>query len=67
MDNSYFAWADRRGQDARIRAQSWNAARQRMLIAFQEYDLGAITMFLPACTAQLRAREALILSGKLGV
>lgn len=64
---NYFAHNDAKGQDARVRLANYHAARERMLATFKEYDLGAITLFLPANVAQLRAREALILSGKLGV
>lgn len=59
MDNSYFAWADSKGRDVRIRAQSWNASRARMLIAFQEYELGAITMFMGRRELQARVREGM--------
>lgn len=64
---SYFDHNDSKGRETRESLANYNAARARMLATFQEYDLGAVTLFLPADMAALRAREALILSGKLGV
>lgn len=57
--NEYTEHQDRIGRDIRVRTQNHNAMRARMQAAFAEYDLGAVTLFLPANVAQLRAREAI--------
>lgn len=64
---SYFEHNDSIGREKRERIANYHADRARMLAAFADYELGAVTMFLPADAAQLRAREAIILSGHLGV
>jgi hypothetical protein len=55
---TYTDYNDRRDRDNRIAVETWNAERARMLAATEEYELGAITLFMSKRDLQARLRES---------
>lgn len=56
--STYTEHNDRRNRDKRLAVQAWNAERARMLAATEEYELGAITLFMSKRELQARLRES---------
>ncbi len=61
---SYHEHMDAIGAETRRTAAAWNAARARMLATIEEYDLGAVTLYMPKYELRARLREALYLKGE---
>ncbi len=61
---AYAAYADAKGRSTRQRADAWNAARARMLATIEEYDMGAVTLYMPKYEIRARLAEARYLKGE---
>ncbi len=59
---SYFDHNDQNGAETRRTAAAWNAARARMLATIEEYDMGAVTLYMPKYEIRARLAEARYLS-----
>lgn len=55
---NYHEHNDARDRDNRLAVEAWNAARARMLAAHEEYELGAITLYMPKYALKARLAEA---------
>ena len=56
--STYTEYVDKAGRDERLRRDAWNAARARMLAALQEFEFGAITLYMSKRDLQTRLRES---------
>lgn len=64
---NYTTHNDSHGAEVRREAANWQSARARMLATIEEYDFGAVTLYMPKREVARRLHEARILSGLLGV